>query len=103
MTPDLFTYAEQYPRAPGYRNQPTSYAASEAIKPCAATLRTKVLNHLRQHGPATADEVAESLHIDRLSVRPRLTELKLMGKVRDTGTRRPNASGKMAICWDAVR
>lgn len=98
---DLFSYAATYPRAPGFRHTDTSYDAAQAIAPSAATLRAKVLRLLAD-GPLTADECADRLRIDRLSIRPRLTELKLAGSVIDSGERRLNASYKRAIVWRLV-
>jgi len=37
-----------------------------------------------------------------LSIRPRITELVLQGRIFDTGERRRNASGKSAIVWRVV-
>lgn len=86
-----------YPHSAGFKATDTSRAAAETIN--AACLRAKVLDTLRQHGPLTADEAADRLRIDRLSIRPRLSELKATGRVRDTGERRLNASKKRAIVW----
>lgn len=44
----------------------------------------------------TADEVALVMGRDRLAIRPRITELKMSGVVRDTGRRRKNRSGRNA-------
>ncbi|MFA9204983.1 MAG: hypothetical protein ACEQSH_00860 [Bacteroidia bacterium] len=46
-----------------------------------------------------ADELAEELDLDRWSIKPRTTELKRKGLIRDSGQGRPNASGKLAIVW----
>lgn len=91
--PDLFAY----PHTAGYRLTDTSYAAAQAID--APTLRSKVLDVLARVGPLTADQCSVALSIDKLSIRPRLTELKALGKVIDSGQRRPNSSGKRAIVW----
>lgn len=96
---DLF----RYPDAPGARDRDTSQAAADAIAPTAATLRAKSLAVLERSNGLTADQVAGRLGLSILSIRPRLTELSRLGKVRDTGERRPNASGKNAIVWAAVQ
>ncbi len=94
---DLF-----YPASPGYRDTDTSKAAAEAMKPTAATLRARCLRILSYYQAGlTADAAAEILGISILAARPRFTELKLLGKIYDTGTRRRNASGKSAIVWKA--
>lgn len=55
--------------------------------------------------PAVTPEAAGGagrLGLSILSVRPRITELARDGKVRDSGDRRHNASGKRAIVWAPV-
>lgn len=95
---NLFDYAETYPASPGFKRTDTSRQAAEDMKPNAATLRAKVLRVLAL-GPRTADECAADLRHPILSIRPRLSELRELGKVVDTGERRRNASGKNAIVW----
>lgn len=93
--PDLFTY----PQHPGWKRTDTSLAAATAVKFTANTLRASVLHALRAYGNMTADECAELLRADKLSIRPRFSELHNMGKIRDTGDRKKNASGRSAIVW----
>lgn len=50
----------------------------------------------------TCDEIAQSLGLGILTVRPRLTELQTLGKVKDTGRRRELASKKRGIVWRAA-
>jgi predicted ArsR family transcriptional regulator len=100
---DLFEHAERYPQAPGYRQTDTSKAAADSMKPTSALLQGCVVAALTRHGPMTADECAIALNLDKLSVRPRLTELKEAGRVEDTGTRRRNESGRSAIVWRLAR
>ena len=95
---DLFGY----PHAPGAQDRDTSLAAAEAIRPLAATLRAKALDVVERSNGLTADEVAGRLGLSILSIRPRLTELARLQKVRDSGTRRRNVSGKQAIVWAPV-
>tara|TARA_Y100000310_G_scaffold67277_1_gene62596 strand:+ start:32079 stop:32588 length:510 start_codon:yes stop_codon:yes gene_type:complete len=96
---DLFTY----PHRPGHKRTDTSKTAADDMAPKAGTLRTATLDRLRRSTGLTADEVALALDVDRLSIRPRLSELREMGLVEDSGRRAPNASGKTAIVWRAVR
>jgi len=90
---DLFTY----PQVAGYKREGTSQAAAQSIN--AAGLRAKVLQCIREQGPATADEAAERLHLTPFSVRPRCTELQHLGKLVDSGIRRRNSSGRQATVW----
>lgn len=95
---DLF----RYPGSPGSQDRGTSRAAADAIRPAAATLRAKALDVVERSNGLTADEVAGRLGLSILSIRPRLTELARMQKVRDSGTRRRNVSGRQAIVWAPV-
>jgi hypothetical protein len=49
----------------------------------------------------TAHETAFRLRIDRASIQPRLSELRSKGRIKDSGMRRRNASGRRAIVWVA--
>lgn len=95
---DLF----RYPRSPGTQERDTSRDAADAIAPLAAQLRGKALAVVEGSNGLTADEVAGRLGISILSIRPRLTELSRLGKVRDSGSRRRNKSGRNAIVWVPV-
>lgn len=67
----------------------------------AATLRLLVLQEIRRR-PLTADEAAEKLKRNILSIRPRLSELVNSGRIEKSDERRRNASGKSAIVWRAT-
>lgn len=95
---DLFTY----PNAPGARDRDTSRAAAAEIAQEVPQLRARALAVLERSNGLTADEVAGRLGLSILSIRPRVTELARLGKVRDSGQRRPNASGRMATVWAPV-
>lgn len=85
----------------GYRNTDTSYEA----RPMAGkkiTVQDQVLSLLSTGARMTCDEIAQSLGLGILTVRPRLTELQALGKVTDTGLRRRLASGKNGIVWRAA-
>jgi hypothetical protein len=92
---DIF---KRYPEAPGYQNRATSFAAAAAIAPRADVLRERVYQAILARA-STADEAAARLGEDRLSVRPRTTELSKQGRIVDSGHRRPTAFGRMAIVW----
>lgn len=95
---DLFTY----PHQPGAQDRDTSQDAAEAIAETAPLLRTRALAIVERSNGLTADEVAGRLGLSILSIRPRMTELARLGKVRDSGVRRQNASGRNAIVWAPV-
>jgi len=77
----------------------TQRAAFHAITRKAPTLRDRCIDMLRTFGPLTADEVAEKLGKNVLSIRPRITELANDLIIIDTPDRRENGSGKQAIVW----
>ena len=92
---------ESYPSTPGYKNKDKegpSRKAALSIKPHAITLREKCFRAISQI-PMTADEVARAIGKSILSVRPRIAELSKLGKIEDSGKRRPNDSGKVATVW----
>jgi predicted ArsR family transcriptional regulator len=100
---DLDWTQPRYPSVPGWKRTDTSREAADAIAPAKAVLQAKVLAALRDFGPLTADQCAFQLDIDKLSIRPRFTELKATGMIFDTGGRRFNGSGRRAIVWALVR
>jgi predicted ArsR family transcriptional regulator len=68
----------------------------------APKLREVVLTAFEKSKGMTADECAGRLGLSILTVRPRVTELSRLGKLRDSGARRANGSGKKAIVWTPV-
>jgi len=93
-----------YPDAPGHRGVDTSIAAAEMVAGIAGPLRRMVYKTVHEAGGCglTTDEIAAALRMPRYSVQPRTTELKHDRRIRDSGQRRPNVSGCLAIVWVAV-
>lgn len=92
-----------YPDHPGFKARETSAAAASEVAEAAPILRARCLAVLERSNGLTADEVAGRLGLSILSVRPRISELTRQSKVRDSGHRRRNVSGKRAIVWAAVQ
>jgi predicted ArsR family transcriptional regulator len=88
-----------YPGSPGYKAPGPSQEAAEAMKD-SARLRAMALAALRAES-LTADEVAYRLRRSVLSIRPRVSELRTMFLIVDTGERRRNRSGRPATVWRA--
>jgi predicted ArsR family transcriptional regulator len=89
-----------YPDAPGFKASGPSQQAAEAIGSTANKMRAAVLARFATYpNGATADEVAKDLNLSVLSVRPRVSELKRMGKIQQTGARHKNDSGMTATVW----
>jgi predicted ArsR family transcriptional regulator len=93
--------ASQYPDVPGFRADDCSRAAAAVAERSASRVRDSVLAEL-QRCPGTADEIADRLGLSILTVRPRFSELKKMGRVIKTGERRKNRSGCPANVWRVV-
>lgn len=93
-----------YPDLPGHRGVDTSIMAADAIAGVAGPLRRLVYKEISAAGSRglTTDEIAAALAMPRYSVQPRTTELKHDRRIRDSGRRRPNASGCNAIVWVAA-
>lgn len=92
-----------YPSTPGSKTGGTSEEAARDIAQSAPFIRDRVMALLRESPfGLTADECALRLRLDKLSVRPRFSELKEMGKIYASPTRRENSSGKMAVVWMAT-
>lgn len=93
---------------PGHKEETTSRLAAEHVASSAETLRSLVLSAILAE-PRTADEVAEALGQTVLAIRPRVSELRKLNKVRPLlgpdgrQVRRANASGINAIVWECVR
>lgn len=81
--------------------EPTSAAAGHGVRHYATTLREEVLAVIAAAGPdgLTADHAARLLGASVLAVRPRVSELKRLGRIEATGERRRNASGMRAAVW----
>lgn len=92
----------RYPDRPGYKTGGTSKLAADSMLPTAGSLRKKVYDVLLAQA-MTADEVAKVLKETVLAIRPRLSELRAHGLIRDTKDRRDNISGRPAIVWRGVR
>lgn len=92
-----------YPEAPGHRWVDTSMAAAADIAPKCGRLQRLALEAIRESGfvGLTADELAARLKVDRYTIQPRTSELRLMGLIADSKQRRRNQTGKRAIVWTA--
>ena len=93
-----------YPDTPGHRNVDTSMAAADDLAPKLGRLQRMAETTIRDAGAngLTADELSARLDMDRWSIQPRTSELRRKGLIRDSGQRRPNGSGKLAIVWTAA-
>lgn len=105
MSEEFLSADMRYPNVPGWKGTDTSEAAAEFIKPHCGRLQKLFLEAVRASGErgATSDEVAASLEIDHCTARPRATELKRMGLIRDSGERRAfGRSNTRSVVWVVV-
>lgn len=97
---DLFSYRPAYPGQPGFKDRDTSRKAAASMSDAAPLLQRRCLAALRAAPDGlTADQIAAQIGETILSVRPRVTELLRDGRVRDSGQRRKNDSGRSAKVW----
>lgn len=91
----------RYPDSPGHRGVDTSVVAGDQIASSIGRLQRIVLTAITEAGAIgrTTNELAGLLKIDRSSVQPRTSELRLKRMIIDSGQRRRNANGKRAIVW----
>ena len=74
----------------------TSEGAADDIADNAANLRMRVFLYIEAKGGATCDEVEQSLGMKHQTASPRIRELCLDGRIRDSGERRETRSGSSA-------
>lgn len=92
-----------YPYRPGSKGTDTSEAAARKIhrNSRAELLRNIILQEL-ENGPATNEEIAERIKEDITSVRPRMSQLRRMGLIDDSGKRISNEKGNLVIIWTRI-
>lgn len=93
-----------YPAEAGHRGVDTSVAAADGITPSLGRLQASVHEAVNAAGPdgLTTNEIALQLGVDRGSIQPRTSELRLQGLIGDSRQRRQNENGKSAIVWVAA-
>ncbi|MBV7408727.1 hypothetical protein [Maritimibacter sp. DP1N21-5] len=85
----------------GYRHTDTSEAAAQSAKTSAETLRARVLDVLAASAiPRSAEGIARSMGEHPASVKPRISELRNAGKVRDSKKRGRTDMGRSCILWE---
>ncbi|RYE39507.1 MAG: hypothetical protein EOP21_10615 [Hyphomicrobiales bacterium] len=96
--PDFYPYRDNLP---GYYDHApeTSREAAESVADAAKSREVLALKFLEDRGPdgGSSDEVAEAYDWDKYSARPRLSTLKAMGKIADSGRRRKAESGRWQV------
>lgn len=89
-----------YPQTPGFKGKvETGRLAAAALTPKLGARQQEALDDLAANGPGSAEDIAERIGRHWYCVRPRLTELREMGLVVDTGRRKPTQFGGRT--WEA--
>jgi predicted transcriptional regulator len=98
-------YCHDYPDEPGHRGVDTSIEAAASISHATGRIQRMVYHAVGEVGARglTCEELAERLRMERTTVQPRTSELKLLGLIEDSGERRRNRNGKRAIVWVTCR
>lgn len=91
-------------RGTGFQSTDTSLSAALQTERRAPTLRDDVLHYLRMiDRPASTQDIAEALDKPYPSIQPRLSELREMGKVEDSGQRGLTEFARPCILWQAIK
>ena len=92
---------DKYPNKAGHRNIRTSVESAEQINPQLRRLHKIVILELEKVFPKglTGSELANRVNRNLLTIRPRTTELKLLGLIVDTEKTRKNENGKSEIIY----
>jgi predicted ArsR family transcriptional regulator len=89
---------DRYPIAPGFKDKGPGREAAERYAPQVGRRQAQVLGGL-DAGPATAEEVGDRVGLHWYLTRPRLSELKALGLVVETGERGRGALGGSVNRW----
>jgi len=98
---DQFTEPLVYPDAAGFKEKGgASQEAAARLNPVLKKNQQEALDAFhRAARPVTADELAELMGKTIVSVRPRVSELRRLGKIVSTGERRASSFGQPATVW----
>ena len=91
----------QYPYQAGYKARSTSKEAADKINMRYPRLMFEIEDQFKFGNQMnyTADEIAEQLKKNLISVRARITELSKQTVLRDSGERRKNKNNRNVIAW----
>jgi len=98
---DEFSFKDEYPHKAGHRKVDTSIEVAEKVNKTLKRVAKIVLLELEKVYPKglTGTEIANKCNRSILSVRPRTTELKLLGLIIDTEERRKNEWNNSEIVY----
>lgn len=83
---------------PFARGSETSEKAARSMKISAASWRARILEHIRAK-PSTCDEIEAEMNGTHQNISARITELKRLGFIVDSGERRRTRSNRLAVVY----
>ena len=83
----------------GYQKNKQSQEAAQYNVKGKVTIREQVKIAFETFGDMTVEELCEVLQRDRVSVQPRITELKNVGVLEDSGTTKMGKYGTNITVW----
>lgn len=93
----------KYPHKAGYRKDECSKEAARRIDGTLNERQELVYKALQTYpNGATSEQIALFLHKPALSIKPRMTELLLMGKIRKSGRKSKTEMGGVCHIWEIV-
>jgi len=97
---DEFNF-DKYPNVAGHRGVRTSIQSAEEINPHISRIKKMIAIELESVFPngLTGTELALRLKKNILTIRPRTTEMKLLGIIMDTEKTKKNDAGKPEIIY----
>jgi len=92
---------DKYPNVAGHRGVRTSIQSAEEINPHISRIKKMIAIELESVFPngLTGTELALRLKKNILTIRPRTTEMKLLGIIMDTEKTKKNDAGKPEIIY----
>lgn len=86
----------------GYQNNEASFEASQFNTDGKLTLREQVLKLFEQHKELTVEQVSNLLQRPEISVQPRVSELKTLGLIQNSGRKKMGKWGTSVTIWELV-
>ena len=80
----------------------TSFVAAKMAREFAGTQCDTIHACLREHGPASKDQLASRLRLDGVAIARRLADLQRQGRAEPTGATRLSAAGRPERVWRAA-
>ena len=83
----------------GYQQNESSKQAANFRQKGKLTIRSQVHDLFKEHSDLTAEDVSKLLNKPEISVKPRVTELKNAGVIRNSGKKSMGKWGTLITIW----